>query len=271
MGGRIYVRRKELYTVRFHPTSEKKGNEMRYVDSHCHLFDMKGYSLPADIAAVVVGYSPGSNAKAAEWGRKGHPIALGIAPQTAIRREDVAQLDSWVDFIRQGRPNAIGEAGLDYKWAKDRADVAKEREVFEAMTGLAKEMGLPLVIHSRNRPAENRENGVPENAIEDILGMVEGMRFVMHFYSGDEKQAERILDMGGFISVTHMRSKERRKVINTVPLDRLMVESDAPYVGRTPDVVRDAVAYIADVKGLGAEEVGKRTAENAMRFFGFRV
>ncbi len=234
---------------------------------------MKGYVLPADIAAVVVGYSPGSNAKAAEWGRKGHPIALGIAPQTAIRREDIAQLDSWVDFIRQARPNAIGEAGLDYKWAKDGADVAKEREVFEAMIGLAKEMGLPLVIHSRNRPDGNGAGGggVPKDAIEDILGMVEGMRFVMHFYSGDEKQAERVVGMGGFISVTHMRSKERRKVINAVPLDRLMVESDAPYVGRTPDVVREAVAYIADVKGLGAEEVGKRTAENAMRFFGFRV
>jgi TatD DNase family protein len=239
------------------------------VDSHCHLFDMKGYALPPDIAAVVVGYSPGSNRKAVEWGKKGHPTVLGIAPQTAIR-EDISHLDEWVEFIRQSRPNAIGEVGLDYKWAKNGTDVAKEMKVFGAMMGLAKEMGLPLVIHSRDKPAENRYNGVPENAIDDILGMVGG-RFLMHFFSGDEKQAERIVAMGGCISVTHMRSKEKRKVINTVPLDRLMVESDAPFVGRTPESIREAVAYIAEVKGLGAEEAGKLTAENAMRFFNFRV
>jgi TatD DNase family protein len=240
------------------------------VDSHCHLFDLKGYQLPQDMTAVVVGYSPGSNAKAAELGRKGFPTALGIAPQTAMKRDDLAELGAWMDFIRQNRPNAIGEVGLDYKWAKNGTDAAKERKVFEAMIGLAKELKLPLVIHSRNKPAENGDNGVPENAVDEILGMVGG-DFLMHFFSGDEKQAARVVEMGGYVSVTHMRSKERRKVINTVPLDRLMVESDAPFVGRTPESIREAVAYIAEVKGLGTEEVGKQTAENAMRFFNFRV
>ncbi len=239
------------------------------VDSHCHIFDMKGYALPADIRAVVVGYSPGSNRKAAEWGKKGHPTVLGIAPQTALR-EDLSHLGEWMEFIRQNRPNAIGEVGLDYKWAKNGADVAKELKVFEAMIDLAEEMDLPLVVHSRNKPAESGAGGVPENAVDDILGMVGG-NFLMHFFSGDERQAARVVGMGGYVSVTHMRSKGRREVINTVPLDRLMVESDAPFVGRTPESIREAVAYIAEVKGLGAEEVGKQTAENAMRFFNFRV
>jgi TatD DNase family protein len=244
------------------------------VDSHCHLFDMKGYSLPRDLAAVVVGYSPGSNAKAAEWGKKGFPTVMGIAPQTAIKRDDLAELCSWMDFIRQNRPNAIGEVGLDYKWAGDAAQVEKERGVFRAMIDLADEMKLPLVIHSRNRPdagAHGSGEGVPKDAIAEILGMVEGRRFVMHFYSGDEAQARRIVDMGGFISVTHMRSKERRKVINTVPLDRLMVESDAPYVGKTPESIREAIAYVAEVKGLSAEDAGRQTAENAAGFFGFSL
>ncbi len=239
------------------------------VDSHCHIFDMKGYALPADIRVVVVGYSAGSNRKAAEWGKKGCPTVLGIAPQTALR-EDLSHLDEWMEFIRQNRPNAIGEVGLDYKWAKNGTDAAKEMKVFEAMIGLAKDLKLPLVIHSRNKPAENGDNGVPENAVDEILGMVGG-DFLMHFFTGDESQAARVVKMGGYVSVTHMRSKERRKVINTVPLDRLMVESDAPFVGRTPESIREAVAYIAEVKGLGAEEVGKQTAENAMRFFNFRV
>jgi TatD DNase family protein len=94
---------------------------------------------------------------------------------------------------------------------------------------------------------------------------------LMHFYSGSAEYAERIVDDGGYISVVHLHSKERRKVINTVPLDRLLVESDSPYVGRTPDVVREAVAYIAEVKEIPAEDVARKTTENAMRFFGFEV
>ena len=86
---------------------------------------------------------------------------------------------------------------------------------------------------------------------------------------GNAEQAERIVALGGYISVTLMRSKERRKVINTVPLDRLLVETDSPFIGRNPEAVRDAVAYIAEVKGLRVEEVAETTSANAKRFFGF--
>jgi TatD DNase family protein len=147
--------------------------------------------------------------------------------------------------------------------------------VFDRMLALAVEMKLPLVIHSRNRPAEEAgKEGVPEDAIADILAALTdaehaGTRFVMHFFSGSVEQAEKVVAAGGYISVTHMRSKERRKVINTVPLDRLLVESDSPYVGRTPESVRDAVAYIAEAKGLSVEQVAEATAANARRFFGF--
>jgi len=242
------------------------------VDSHCHLFDIKGYSLPPDIWPVVVGYSPGSNRKAVEAARgasgpRGYPFVLGIAPQTAIR-EDLASLDSWVDFIRENRPNAIGEVGLDYKWARNLADVEKQQLVFRRMIDLSEEMKLPLVIHSRNNPNDNE---VPKNAVDDILRVLEGRRFVLHFFSGDEEQAGRAVAMGGYISVTHMRSKERRKVINTVPLDRLLVESDAPFVGRTPESIREAVSYIAEIKNLDARTVGEQTTKNAMAFFGFEV
>jgi len=239
------------------------------VDSHTHLFDMKrGYTLPPDIYPVVVGFSHSSNRKAAEAAKAGgYPFVLGIAPQTAIK-EGTAKLDEWVGFIRESRPNAIGEVGLDYKWAQTKEHVEAEKLVFIRMIALAKEMGLPLVIHSRNNPFEN---GLPKDAVEDILGMVRGMRFLMHFYSGSSEQAMRIIAEGGCISLAHLRSKERRRAINSVPLDRLLVESDSPYVGRTPETIREAVAYIAEVKGISAEEAGKATAENAMRFFGFRL
>jgi TatD DNase family protein len=237
------------------------------VDSHAHIFDMKkGYSIEYGIIPVVVGYSHSSNRKAAETARKnGYPFALGIAPQTALR-EGVSKIDEWVSFIREARPNAIGEAGLDYKWALTRDDVEKEMLVFKRMIALAREMSLPLVIHSRNNPLENE---VPKDAVEEILKMTAGMPLVMHFFSGTAEQAEGIAAQGDYISVTHMRSKERRKVINIVPLDRLMVETDSPFVGRSPEAVKDAIAYVAEVKGLGFDAVAEATARNARKFFRF--
>lgn len=242
---------------------------MAFVDSHTHLYDMKKeYALPPDVFPVVVGYSHGSNKKAVEVARRGgYPLVLGIAPQTTIK-EGISKIDEWVEFIRASRPNAIGEVGLDYKWAQTQEHVDGEKRVFARMVALAREMDLPLVIHSRDNP---NDNGLPKDAVEDILGMVGGMRFLMHFYSGSEEQALRIIKMGGWISMAHMRSKERRKVINSVPLDRLLVESDSPYIGRTPESVREAVGYIAEVKGLDAKTVEDATAQNAMKFFGFRL
>ncbi|HSB47225.1 MAG TPA: TatD family hydrolase [Candidatus Bilamarchaeum sp.] len=239
-----------------------------FVDSHSHLFDLKDYQLPEDIYPVIIGYSHGSNRKAAELAKaKGYPFALGIAPQTTVKH-GTKDAQEWVEFIRAARPNAIGEVGLDYKWAENTGHVDGEKMVFRMMIELADELKVPLVIHSRNNPNENE---VPKDAIEDIIGMVAGRGVLMHFYSGGEEQAMRIVDAGGYISIMHLRSKDRRKVINSVPLDRLMIESDSPYVGRTPDTIREAAAYIAEIKGIGVEEAAKATAENAMRFFGFKI
>ncbi|MBN1169465.1 TatD family hydrolase [Candidatus Micrarchaeota archaeon] len=238
---------------------------MELVDSHCHLFSVKNYQLPPDIIPVVVGYSHGSNKKAVEIARGKYPYVLGIAPQTALK-EGTKNLTEWMDFIRESRPNAIGEIGLDYKWATTGADVHMEEKVFSAMLELADDMKLPVVIHSRDNPLDNE---VPKNAIDDILERVSGRKYMMHFFSGDEKQAERVVEDGGIISVIHLHSKTRRKVINNVDLDKMVVESDCPYVGRTPDSIRQAIDYIAEVKGLSKETVTEKTTRNAKSFFGF--
>jgi TatD DNase family protein len=237
------------------------------VDSHCHLFDLKKYALPDDITPVVVGYSYSSNKKAVECAKGKYPFVLGIAPQTAIK-QGTEKLGEWTEFIRESRPNAIGEIGLDYKWAQTKEHVEAEKKVFQSMIELADEMKLPLVIHSRNNPNENE---VPKDAVSDIMDMVSGRKVLMHFYSGSAEYAEKIVEKGGDISIVHLHSKQRRKVINTVPLDRLLVESDSPYVGRTPDVIREAIQYISEVKGIPEDEVAEKTAKNAMRFFGFEV
>ncbi|MBU0590647.1 TatD family hydrolase [Candidatus Micrarchaeota archaeon] len=227
---------------------------------------MKKYTLPDEILPVVVGYSYSSNMKAVKIAKDKYPYVLGIAPQTAIK-SDISKLNEWVEYIRQNTPNAIGEVGLDYKWPTKKEEVEREIAVFKRMINLSKEMKLPLVIHSRNNPSDN--NGMPKNAVRDILDMVNNNNILMHCYSGSEEEAKEIISMGGYISIIPMRSKERKKVINTVPIDRLMVESDSPYIGRTPESIKDAIKYISEIKCIDFEEVATRTNENAARFFGF--
>jgi len=250
---------------------------MVLVDSHCHLFDIKGYQVPADVYPVIVGYSDSSNHKALAYAREGganYPLVLGIAPQTALK-EGLAKLDPWIDFIRKSRPNAIGEIGLDYKWAQKREDVERERILFGRMIALADEMDLPMVIHSRDKPGNPTkgtrapDKEVPVDAVDECISMMAGKRFVMHFFSGTPGQAMRAVELGGYISISHMRSKDRRKVIETVPLERMLVESDAPFVGRTPESIREAVDYIAEAKKIEPALAAKMTGENAARFFGF--
>lgn len=239
---------------------------MKLVDTHCHLFDLsKEYVLPENISPIVVGYNNSSNKKVMKYLGK-YPIAIGIAPQTTIK-EDYSRIDEWCAFVDENAAsaNAIGEIGLDYKWAENQEHVMRERELFDRMLKIAKKYNKPIVIHSRNNPNKNE---VPVNAIDEILGKIDGFRFLMHFYSGNADQAKRILEMGGYISISHLRSKDRRKVIEICPIERMVVESDCPYIGKTPQVIWEAAQYIAEVKGIPIEEVCKKTTENAFEFFG---
>ena len=235
---------------------------MQLVDSHCHLDRIRGYSPPPGLIPVTVGYSHASNQKAAEIAKSlSIPFVLGIAPQTAIK-EDISKLDEWIAFIRQNKPNAIGEIGLDYHWAKDEHDIEKEKIVFNRMLDLAQEMRLPLVIHARQ-------------ATSDVLDFLElrgfDMPFMLHFFSGTLHEAERAVSMGGYISITPLHSKTRREAIKAIGLDRLLVETDSPYIARKPEDVIGAVEYISEVKDINWEEVAEKTAENAKRFFGIKV
>lgn len=235
---------------------------MALVDSHCHLVDMKkGYVVPEGIIPVTVGFSHSSNVKTVELANRLHvPFVLGIAPQTAIK-EDLGKLDEWVDFIRKSRPNAIGEIGLDYHWASGGHDIEKEKVVFQRMLSLADEMRLPIVIHARKATQE----------VLDFLQLREVKQpFMMHFFSGTMHEAERAVSMGGLISITPLHSKDRRTIINSLSVEHMVVETDAPYVGRTPEAVRESIEYICDVKGMDFDSVARQTAVNAMRLFGIK-
>lgn len=168
------------------------------------------------------------------------------------------------------RVRAIGEIGLDYYWCKDPAERKRQQEVFRAQMRMAGRLDLPVIVHDRE-------------AHLDCLTIVEQYpkaRGVFHCYSGSAEFAQRLLDLGWYISftgvITFKNAKKALDVIRMMPMERIMVETDAPYMAPEPYrgkrnsslyVYRMAEA-IAEVKGLPVEEVIRMTTENGKRLFG---
>lgn len=165
---------------------------------------------------------------------------------------------------------AIGEIGLDYHWDKSPKDIQKE--VFIKQIELAKRVNLPIVIHNRD-------------ADEDTIDILEShdaksVGGIMHsFHNGTDEQIDRVLNMGFYVSlagvITFKNVKRPKEVAQYVPLDRLLVETDAPcltphpFRGKRnePKLVRLVAEEIAQLRGISVEEVEKATTENAKRIY----
>lgn len=165
---------------------------------------------------------------------------------------------------------AIGEMGLDYHWDKSPKEIQKE--VFRQQIQLAKEVKLPIIIHNREATADIVEILRVEGAAE-----VGG---IMHCYSGSVEIAKECIDMNFYISlggpVTFKNAKKPKEVAEAVPLERLLIETDCPYLAphpyrgkrNEPAYVRLVAEQIAELKGISYEEVAKTTTENAKKLFG---
>lgn len=232
------------------------------VDSHTHLNDYKSIEIKPGWIPVTVGYSHFSNIKNAKIAKQYNiPYVLGIAPQTAVK-EGIANLDIWINEIKKHKPNAIGEIGLDFHWAKTQQHVKDEEILFTKMLDLAEEMKLPIVIHSRDAGTK----------VLDILKERNwNLGIMMHFFSGTLEEAKQAVEMGALISFTPLHSKERKKIINTLELEDMLVETDSPYVVRTFYDVERSIEYIAETKSLDKDLVAEQTSRNAMRFFGINL
>ncbi len=227
------------------------------IDSHCHLERFKNPTIPKDIFPICIGYSHESNMRTVKVAEQFNlPYVLGIAPQTAIF-EGLNGLEDWISFIRSKKPKAIGEIGLDFHWAKNQEHIKLEYQLFERMLDLAEEMKLPVVIHSRKSDIE----------VLEILKKRSVSKFLMHCYSGDEVLAQEIVRMGGILSIPPLHSSTRKKVITKIPLECLVVETDAPYLVREMVEVKKAIEYISSVKNIGQSLVEETTTRNAKSFF----
>lgn len=201
---------------------------------------------------------------------------VGIHPHEADRF-NTATLKELESLVKNNKVVAIGETGLDYFLPAGQAGKnysKKENQIvlFKSLLNLAKEMGLPVVIHNRS-------------ASEDTLRILKEalpVKTVLHCFSGDEVFLNECLNLGFFISftcnITYKKAQDLRDLVKIAPLEKLLLETDAPFLppqdlrGRRnePVYVRYVVEEIARIKEVGVEEVAKVTTKNAKDFFNLK-
>ncbi len=220
---------------------------------------------------VVVGFDRPTIIKAMELIEEYDFIyaSIGWHPVDAIDMRD-EDLDWIEELAKHPKVVAIGEMGLDYYWDKSPKEV--QQEVFRKQIQLAKKLKLPIVIHNREATADIVTILKEENAAE-----VGG---IMHCFSGSVEVAKECVDMNFYISlggpVTFKNAKKPKEVAQEIPLNKLLIETDCPYLAphpyrgkrNEPSYVKLVAEQIAELKGLSFEEVSQVTTENAKILFG---
>ena len=195
--------------------------------------------------------------------------SVGTHPHHADLESDLG-LNDILPLTEHPKVVAVGEAGLDYHYETSAADA--QAKGFRTHIAAARETGLPLVIHSRAADEDTAQILEEEMAIGPFTA-------VLHCFTAGRELAERGLALGLYISfsgvLTFKKSEELRAIARDVPLDRLLVETDAPYLApepnrgkpNEPSYVAHTAGRLADVKGLTADELGEATTANFYRLF----
>ncbi|NCN71120.1 MAG: TatD family hydrolase [Betaproteobacteria bacterium] len=258
-----------------------------FTDSHCHLNFPELY---ADLPAIRLAMAQASVTRALcisttleEFGAV-HQLALdfdnfwatvGVHPDNeGVREPDMAEL---VQLGSLPRVVGVGETGLDYYRLNGRsvADMAWQRERFRTHIRAARQLGKPLVIHTR-QASQDTLAVLREEGEDGSRGSVGG---VFHCFTEDEAVARQALEMGFYISfsgiLTFKSAQNLREVAAVVPLDRLLIETDSPYLapmpyrGKTnnPSYVPLVAAQLAHIKHLPVQAIARATSDNFDRLF----
>ena len=242
-----------------------------FIDVHCHLDMIEGISLDdvqnrakgKNVKIVWAGVNPETNREIiSEKNFKGKRC-LGLYPIDALALTDEG-IDEEIEFIRKHKGDivGIGEIGLDFK--EDSENWERQESIFRKLLKLSKEIDKPVVIHSRKA----------EKKCIEILEEEKAKKVIMHVFSGKLKLVERVVKNGWSLSIpTSVKNSEHfQKVISMTPIEQLFCETDSPYLHpdrqfpNTPDNVIVSYEKIAEIKGLGLEEVERQLEENWLGF-----
>jgi TatD DNase family protein len=254
---------------------------MELIDTHCHLtFD----DLAGDIDAVIersiaagvtswitVGTDPGHNQKAIELAQRYDNMfaTVGVHPHDAkeVNDQAIRQLHA---LAQNKKVVAIGETGLDFHY--DHSPRDKQAEVFTSHLQIAAELDLPVIIHSRESFEKTME--ILQRSAPDLK------KVVFHCFSGSPEQAKIVLDAGFYISftgvVTFKNAERTRRAVEIVPLDRLMLETDCPYMSpepmrkqkiNEPALMVHTAKFLADLKGMALNDFAAAVTATSKTFF----
>lgn len=251
------------------------------IDSHCHLDfpqlseDLAGVLLRAREAGIERMVTISTRVRKLDVIRQiaeaHEPVyhSVGTHPHQADE-EDGITAEEIIALCDGPKVVAVGEAGLDYHY--DYGSPVAQKRGFETHITVAQETGLPLIIHTRE--AEDDTAEILTRRMKE-----KPFKAVLHCYTGTERLAKIGVELGLYVSfsgiLTFKRSDELRAVAATVPLDRLIVETDAPYLapqahrGKTnePSYVVHTARTLGEVKGVSFEEIAQITRENTYRFY----
>lgn len=255
--------------------------EKLLIDTHAHLHldafvgdraAVLERAAAAGVARIVeIGYDLASSRAALDLATR-HPsifAVIGVQPNHVhtAPRDWLAQVYA---LAHEQRVAAIGEIGLDYYW--NAAPPAQQEEFFRAQLELARELDLPVVIHSRDAHADT---------LRILRDAARGQPGVMHSFSGDWEYAAACLEVGFYLSfsgpLTFKKATDLHEVARRAPLDRLLIETDCPFLSphphrgqrNEPAYVRLVAEQLAALRGLSLNEVAAATWDNAARLFRF--
>ncbi len=247
-------------------------------DSHAHYDDERfpqfGDSLYTELSKSVSGIitcgCDFDSCKAAQSLSEKHNIiyfAAGIHPSNIDCVETVSSaMDKISSFTKHEKCVAIGEIGLDYYWTKETA--YRQKEIFSAQLELSRELTLPVIVHDRDAHADTLE----------FLKKYKP-KGVVHSFSGSVEMAEEIYKMGMYIGIsgviTFKNAKKLPDVVKEMPLDRFLLETDAPYLAPVPfrgkinnsSLIYYSAERIGQIKGISTEAVLKHALENTKRLY----
>ena len=253
-------------------------------DTHCHLNSDELYSRIDEVINnakavgvgnfLVVGYDKKTSLLAVKIAQKYDfcYAAVGFHPTEIydLKEEDYSNLET---LAKENKVVAIGEIGLDYYWEKDESKKDMQKEAFIKQIKIANKLHLPISIHNRD--------GINDclNILKNNIPVCGG---IMHCYSGSVEIMKEFLNLGMYISlggpVTFKNAVIPKEVAKNVPIDKLLVETDSPYLAphplrgsqNEPKNIPLVVQEIASLRGMSVEELSKITTENALRLLNIK-
>lgn len=254
---------------------------MKLIDSHCHLnypgLAERQDEVLANARARGIGGFLNISTRRKEWddvvgvAERNDDVwaTIGVHPHEADAHPDLGA-SALIEAAAHPRVIAIGECGLDYYY--DRSDRASQRDRFQAHIEAARATGLPLVVHTRDAEEDTAEILAREVGKGGVAG-------VLHCFTGSAELAKKALDLGFYVSisgiVTFKNAQDLQQTAKTIPLDRLLVETDSPFLapvpnrGKTcePAFVADTAAFLSGLRDEPLDELAEATTANFFKLF----